>query len=158
MKKADVIAASGTLTGMQIAALCYRRDRRGKISILLITSRDTGRWVLPKGWPIKGMDAAEAAAREAFEEAGVEGKVGTDCAGVYTYDKLLTGDTGLPVMVAVYPLKIARLARNFPEKGQRKLKWFRRSKAATCVDEPDLAAILAAFDPRRLPENRRAGT
>lgn len=145
MTKADVIAASGELVGMQVAALCYRRNRQDKTEVLLITSRDTGRWVLPKGWPIKGLTPSEAAAREAFEEAGVEGRVGAEPLGLFSYTKTFAAKEGIPVIVSVFPLAVRRLVEDFPEKGQRQLEWFSPKKAAGKVAEPDLAAILEAF-------------
>ncbi len=145
MKKADLIEASGEVVGMQNAALCYRRDKRGKTEVLLITSRDTGRWVLPKGWPIKGLTPPEAAAREAFEEAGVEGRVGTEPLGVFPYDKDAHSTEGVPVLVTVFPLAVRRLVKDFPEKGQRRLEWFSPKKASKKVDEPELSAILESF-------------
>ena len=146
MKKADILTASGDVVGMQYAAICYRKDRRGKIEVLLITSRDSGRWVTPKGWPIKGTTAAETAKQEAFEEAGVQGKVRDVCIGLYSYDKCFGPKRDLPIMVAVYPLKVTKLLSDYPEKGQRRRKWFSLKKAADKVDEPELAEILRQFD------------
>lgn len=140
-------ASQADLTSTQYAALCYRRDETGKIRVLLITSRDTGRWVLPKGWPIAGKSAASSAAQEAFEEAGVQGVVGDHCIGVYSYGKVLGSRKIIPCVVAIYPLLVTNLKSSFPEKGQRKLKWFKPQVAATKVAEPELAVILAAFDP-----------
>lgn len=134
----------------QLAALCWRMNR-GRVEVLLITSRDTGRWVVPKGWPMVGRSGAEAAAREAWEEAGVEGAVGAEALGYFGYDKMLkTG--ALPLMVAVYPLRVARLADRFPERKQRRRKWFTADKAARKVAEPELRALLAAVgaDPSLL--------
>lgn len=133
----------------QYAALCYRTDANGKTRVLLITSRDTGRWVLPKGWPVAGLSAPGSAAREAYEEAGVEGAVGDDCIGVYSYGKVLGPKKIVPCIVAVYPLLVTNLSARFPEKGQRQLRWFKPRAAAGKVAEPELAALLAAFHPAR---------
>lgn len=156
MKKADIAAASDTMVGMQVAALCHRRNRRGRVEILLITSRDTGRWVLAKGWPIKGLTAAGAAAREAFEEAGATGEIDSDCLGVFPYAKLLEPENELPVMVAVYALEVAELADRYPEKGQRRRKWLRPKKAAQMVAEPELAALIGAFGLARKARGKTA--
>lgn len=131
----------------QCAALCYQQDAAGKTRILLITSRDTGRWVVPKGWQVAGKSAADSAAQEAFEEAGVEGVVSDHCIGIYSYGKVLGSKRIIPCVVAVYPLRVTDLKSDFPEKGQRRLKWFKPQIAATKVAEPDLSAILASFDP-----------
>jgi len=128
----------------QYAALCYRTDH-GKREILLITSRDTGRWVLPKGWPIKGLTPAESAAREAWEEAGVCGKPGKKCAGLYSYDKALGPEKAVHCVVSVYPIKVEKLRDNFPEAGQRKRKWFSPKKAARNVAEPELSRLLLSL-------------
>lgn len=131
---------------VQTAALCYRVTTRGKTEVLLITSRETGRWVLPKGWPMAGKTAQEAAAREAYEEAGVEGEVAGHCLGFYSYRKLLADGVEQPCVVSVFPLRVRRLVTRFPERGQRRLKWFAARKAALKVAEPDLAELLAGFD------------
>lgn len=137
--------------GTQYAALCFRTSRKGKVEVLLITSRDTGRWVIPKGWPIASSDAPGGAAQEAWEEAGVKGTVAGPCVGLYSYDKV-TGDGGLlPTVVAVFPIRVTKLADRYPERGDRRRKWFSPAKAAARVAEPELAALIAGFDPATLP-------
>ncbi|MEN9850080.1 MAG: hypothetical protein RL128_243, partial [Pseudomonadota bacterium] len=74
MDGADATADRTMVARTQYGALCWRMHR-GKVEVLLITSRDTGRWVIPKGWPIDGLAPAQTAAREAWEEAGVEGDI-----------------------------------------------------------------------------------
>ncbi len=88
---------------------------------------------------------AQAAAREAFEEAGVEGKVNQKCLGIYSYTKDLAGDE-LPCVVAVFPLKVKRIHAIFPEKGKRKRKWLSRKKAAELVDNPELGQLIKGFE------------
>lgn len=134
---------------VQFAALCYRRIKSG-CEILLITSRERGRWVVPKGWPIEGMGPGGSAEQEAWEEAGVKGKLRGHCIGFFNYDKVLETGTDLPVAVAVYAIEVKRLADDFPEKGQRKRKWFSPKKAASRVNEPQLKKILRKFDPKKL--------
>lgn len=118
---------------------------------MLITSRDSGRWVIPKGWPIKGLTPDQAAAREAWEEAGVQGAPLPHCIGLFSYEKI--GNRALAVpdsrscLVAVYPLEVAHLHDDFPEKTQRRRKWFAPAKAARKVAEAELQALLAAFAP-----------
>ncbi|MEP3299051.1 MAG: NUDIX hydrolase [Pseudoruegeria sp.] len=132
----------------QFAALCYR-VKNGKVEVLMVTSRGTGRWIIPKGWPMDGQTPAAAAATEAFEEAGVDGRVKDMCLGIYSYQKDI-GDDALPCVVAVFPVKVKRLHDNFPEAKERKRKWFSRKKAAARVKESELAQIIQNFDPRRL--------
>jgi len=129
----------------QFAALCYKKAH-GRVRVLLVTSRDTGRWVLPKGWPIAGLRPPECAEAEAWEEAGVRGKVENDCVGVFTYVKELDTGVGLPTVVAVFPLKVESLEDTFPESGQRERQWVTQKRAAKLVDEPDLSDLLLRFD------------
>ena len=132
----------------QCGALCWRLHR-GHVEVLLITSRDTGRWIIPKGWPHDGKTAAGAAAQEAWEEAGVEGLVTEAPLGLYSYDKMLKPGTALPCIVTVFALRVARLRRRFPERRERRRKWFDAAKAARKVAEPELRALLieVAEDP-----------
>lgn len=130
----------------QVAALCYRLRHR-RVEILMVTSRDTGRWVLPKGWPMAGRGPADSAAREAFEEAGAMGKVSTLPLGSYGYDKRLGEGFALPCRVSVYPLAVRRLVDDFPERRQRVRRWMSPREAADRVAEPELAALLEAFVP-----------
>lgn len=133
----------------QFAALCYR-IRKDKPEILLITTRGTGRWIIPKGWPMEGKSPAKAAAREAWEEAGVKGKVKKDSIGHFTYSKM-TGPRAITECVAlVYPLEVKSIENDFPEQGQRRRKWLSREKAAARVKEPELARLIRDFRPRKL--------
>jgi 8-oxo-dGTP pyrophosphatase MutT (NUDIX family) len=129
----------------QVAALPWRK-RDKSIEILLVTSRGTGRWVLPKGWIEPGdEEPAEAAAREALEEAGVIGDISKSGLGFYTYSKLLDGGPSISVRVRVYPLEVKRELKQFKEAGQRVLEWFPALEAADAVKEQGLAAIISAF-------------
>lgn len=123
---------------IQVGALCL--DDRGRV--LLITSRSTGRWVIPKGWPMEGRSLPGAAAREAWEEAGVIGRVDRAEIGRYTYLKQQDQGYALPVEVSVFPLRVSKLADNFPESKVRRRQWFDPSEAARLVAEPGLARIL----------------
>lgn len=133
----------------QFAALCYRIER-GKPEILLVTTRGSGRWIAPKGWPMDGKTPAESAAQEAWEEAGVVGEAHDQCLGLYSYNKTMGRGVGLPCVAMVYPVLVKTLGSDFPEKGQRQRKWFSPKKAAARVQEPELARILRDFDVRVL--------
>lgn len=133
----------------QFAALCYRLVR-GKPQVLLVTSRGTKRWILPKGWPIKGASPAEAARQEAWEEAGVVGRAGETCLGLYSYLKMLDDGAWVPCVAMVHPVRVKSLSSRFPEKGERKRKWLTPKKAAARVAEPELARLLQRFDPSTL--------
>lgn len=145
----DKIAAQGVDAGgakLQYGALCWRRGETG-IEVLLITSRDTGRWVIPKGWPMPGLSPEAAAAQEAWEEAGVSGAMNPLCIGRYGYQKCVTLNSTVPCAVAVYGLRVDKLAKTFPEMKERQRKWFPLDEAATLVAEPDLSMIISAFLP-----------
>lgn len=136
----------------QFAALCYR-VRNKKVQVLLVTSRRSGRWIMPKGWPINNKTPFESAAQEAWEEAGVVGRADSRPLGLYSYVKVVgddedDADVGLPVVAMVYAVKVKTLMADYPEAGQRKRKWVSRKKAAAMVGEPELARILRDFDPR----------
>lgn len=131
---------------MQYGALCWRRARSG-LEVLLITSRDTGRWVIPKGWPMPGLAPEAAAAQEAWEEAGAQGEVNPLCIGRYGYQKCFAAEAQVPCAVAVYGMKVTELADSFPEAAQRHRRWFPAGMAATLVNEPDLAGLIGRFVP-----------
>lgn len=132
----------------QFAALCYRYKNE-KLKICIITSRKTKRWILPKGWPMHKMTPAQAAATEAWEEAGLKGRAIDRCLGVYAYVKPLTRGTA-PVIVMVYPLAVDDIAKDWPEAHQRKRKWLSPKKAARRLAEPELRRIVGSFDPQKL--------
>jgi 8-oxo-dGTP pyrophosphatase MutT (NUDIX family) len=133
-------------TRKQVAALCLRGGL-GARKMLLITSRDTGRWVLPKGWPIDGLADHEAAAQEAWEEAGARcTTVASEPIGAYRYEKRLKDGKTTPVEAAVYLAEVAELARRYPEAKQRKRHWFSPREAARLVDEPTLRGLLRHLD------------
>ncbi|WP_299502714.1 NUDIX hydrolase [uncultured Roseobacter sp.] len=136
----------------QFAALCYR-VRKGKIQVLMITSRGTQRWIVPKGWPMDGRTPAESAMQEAWEEAGVRGKSDGRCLGIYSFSKDADDLGALPCLAMVYAVEVEHLADEFPEAGQRKRSWMSRKKAARLVEEPELASILRDFDPRTATGN-----
>jgi 8-oxo-dGTP pyrophosphatase MutT (NUDIX family) len=128
---------------LQYAALPYRAHEG--LEFLLITSRETGRWVLPKGWPMKGKKPHACAALEAFEEAGVKGKIGKRAVGCYRYVKRLPKDAAVACSVDVYPLIVERQMKRWPEQDQRSFGWFSACEAASLVDEDELAILIESF-------------
>lgn len=128
----------------QLGALCWRR-RKGRLEILLVTSRESKRWILPKGWPMPGLADFNAARREAFEEAGVEGRMRRRPLGRFTYDKRGPGGR-LLVSITVYILAVRRELRNWPEKNSRQRAWFAPADAARLVAEAGLKRLLLSFD------------
>ena len=128
---------------LQFAALPYRFD--DDLEILLVTSRDTGRWVIPKGWPMKGRKPHQAAAQEALEEAGVEGVITEEPIGGYQYKKRLGNGAELQCTVDVYSLEVERQRKRWPEQHQRTAHWFTPEEAAEAVHEPDLQELILSF-------------
>ncbi len=128
---------------VQCAALPYRLA--GGLMVLLQTSRDTGRWVLPKGWPTKGEKPYSAAKREALEEAGVVGPVGKRSIGTFHYPKRLADGGTVTCEVHVYPLAVESQRKRWPERGERTQQWFTPDEAAHVVQEPELGALLRSF-------------
>lgn len=131
----------------QFAALCYR-VRDGKIQIFLISSRGAKRWIVPKGWPMNAKTPGAAALQEAWEEAGVRGRIVGGCLGVFSYEKELEDGEKLPVVALLYAVEVKSVATEYPEAGQRQRKWVSRKKAMKLVKEPELARMIRDFDPR----------
>jgi 8-oxo-dGTP pyrophosphatase MutT (NUDIX family) len=127
----------------QIAALPLRRVAN-RTEVLLVTSRDTGRWVVPKGWPWRNVPDHEAAAGEAWEEAGVRGRVKPKSIGDFTYAKRRDSKSFL-VKVFVFVLEVKEVASSWPERGERRRRWFTAAKAAEAVDEAGLKEILLSL-------------
>ncbi|MFD1197178.1 NUDIX hydrolase [Brucella gallinifaecis] len=138
-----ILTPSGRL--QQVAALVYRYHF-GELQILVITSRGTGRWIIPKGWPQIGRTLAQTAAREAYEEAGVRGEVSPHPIGSFDYSKNdLPRECINHFTVAVYALLCVERAKDWPEREQRICEWVSPSQAAKRVDEDDLKDILLNF-------------
>lgn len=129
----------------QYAALCYRVDPIHGLQVLLLTSRETRRWVIPKGWPMKGKKAHAVAEREAYEEAGVRGTAEKQALGHFGYLKKLKNGLKVPVRVQVHPLKVENMVEDFKEKGVRDLEWVGCHTAASRVQEPELRNLILAF-------------
>ena len=128
----------------QVAALPYRRRSDGSIEVLLVTTRGTGQWMVPKGWPMPGKSWPEAAAQEAWEEAGVRGAPSKRELGRFQHEKSnwLTGT--VDCIVAVFPLAVSEELTSWPERGERTRSWFGLEEAAAKVQSSGLAGIIAA--------------
>jgi 8-oxo-dGTP pyrophosphatase MutT (NUDIX family) len=135
--------------GIQYGALPYRVQADAMLEVLLITSRETKRWIIPKGWPIDGLEPGEAAAREAYEEAGVRGRVESSL-GNYTYVKRSSGRrASYPCEVEVFPLAVRRQSKNWPEARERRAQWCSLAEAASLVSDDGLRDLLHAFESRK---------
>jgi 8-oxo-dGTP pyrophosphatase MutT (NUDIX family) len=155
------LACNGGRTGLprqrwyieQSAALPYRWSRAG-LEVMLVTSRTTRRWVLPKGSVGNGLTAYEAAVLEAYEEAGVDGRIGRSCIGVYGYTKR-NEKKQKRCLVKVFPLQVACVLPDWPERRQRRRQWVSFRMAVARVQEASLRKILVGFERRQL--RRRPG-
>ncbi|WP_438754004.1 NUDIX hydrolase [Pararhizobium sp. O133] len=133
----------------QVAALCFRFTQKpGEIEVLVVTSRESGRWVIPKGWPMKNKALYEAAAIEAEQEAGVRGPVRKKAVGSYTYLKTLETGAVVPCIVDVFQIEARETADKFKEKGQRRSAWVSPDEAARRVREVELKSLIIEFAPR----------
>lgn len=135
----------------QIAVLPWRTETPAvdaPISILLITSRGTGRWVVPKGNPVAGLSPHAAAEREAREEAGVIGSVCPTPIGSYRYRKRRSSGASVWAEVDVFPFAVTEELESWDEQHQRQRQWFSLAEAAARVDEDDLRALIRSFGAR----------
>lgn len=140
---------------VQHGALPYRIGPDGAVQILLVTSRQTRRWIIPKGWPIKALKPSKSAAREAFEEAGVRGIVGSKAIGSFVYDKGLEDGVSVSCEVGVFPLKVERQHKTWPEAHERETRWVAPEEALDLLDDRGLRDVVAAF-VRRLEARKAA--
>jgi 8-oxo-dGTP pyrophosphatase MutT (NUDIX family) len=112
---------------------------------MLVTSRRTRRWIIPKGWPKPGMSSHATAAREAFEEAGVVGKVRKRSIGSFPYVKVLPRGATASCRVQVFPLRVTRQYKKWPEKRERKIVWYAPAEAMKLVADRPLRLIIRKF-------------
>lgn len=131
----------------QVAALPWRRRGPDGLEILLVTSRETRRWVTPKGGRMAGRTDAWSAAQEALEEAGVEGVVSEAPIGTFRYLKVLKRRAPRWCVVAVHALEVRVEHPVWQEQAERERVWVSRDEAVRRVDEPDLKALIGAFEP-----------
>ena len=144
-------------TEKQIAALPIQWDEKGRMRVLMVTSRGTGRWVMPKGWLMDGKKPWHAAEIEALEEAGAVGFIGSDPLGEYGYEKDMGDGKSIPIRVCIYPMIVDQLKKHWKERSDRTRRWFSAKGAAKRVDEPELRDMLLSLanKPRKKPAIRQ---
>ncbi|MBB3938173.1 NUDIX hydrolase [Aureimonas phyllosphaerae] len=135
------IAIESDRRAYQVAAMPIRMNEEHRAEICLVTSRSTGRWIIPKGWPMKRLPDPEAARIEAKEEAGVVGIAFPDDVGSYTYWRRTRIDFRL-TRVDVYALKVKRQKKRWKERDQRTVRWVSLLEAADLVLEPELSTLM----------------
>jgi 8-oxo-dGTP pyrophosphatase MutT (NUDIX family) len=133
----------------QVAALPIRREPDGSVRVLLVTSRETKRWVIPKGWPWPDCEDCEAAAQEAREEAGVLGGIQPQPLGSFIYEKRRSSGPEL-VRADVYVIEVAPLLDSWPEQAERERAWFSLQHAADAVSDHELRELLRGFELDRI--------
>jgi 8-oxo-dGTP pyrophosphatase MutT (NUDIX family) len=132
------------MPAVQYGALPWRRTADG-VEILLVTTRNTRRWIVPKGWPDDGRTPQECAAQEAYEEAGVTGAVSDEAIGVFSHKKQLKSGQVITCRIRVYGMEVSEVAGDWPEKSAREMKWCPVADALMLVDDPSLRRVIAKF-------------
>lgn len=147
----DLLRHKVTEPADQVAALPLRREDDGGLRVLMVTSRDTGRWVMPKGWTEQGMTYAQAASLEALEEAGAVGPIAEQALGEFRYLKRLEDGKFVECRVHLFPMLVEKLNPDWKERDQRSRRWFTLPESADAVDEPELSALLRGLseDPAK---------
>jgi 8-oxo-dGTP pyrophosphatase MutT (NUDIX family) len=140
-----------TAKRVQYAALPYRMNDRTQPEVMLVTSRETRRWIIPKGWPHMGKAPHRSAAREAFEEAGVVGAVSRQSVGSFSYEKRLKKGGVVACEVLVFALEVKRQSKEWPEKRERKVRWLSAKVAAKTVQDRELGKIIRRLARRSRP-------
>jgi len=139
-------ARTETSETRQVAALPWRQGESG-VEVMMITSRETRRWVIPKGGRMVGKTDPQAAAQEAYEEAGVQGEILDTPIGHFRYGKRLKTGVVQACAVTVYPLEVLIQLGAWPEDLQRERRWMPQGEAAEAVHEDDLAQLIRDFRP-----------
>ena len=132
---------------LQTGALPWRIAGGSKPEVMLVTGRRSGRWMIPKGWPMLGKSLADAAAQEAFEEAGISGTIDADPLGSFHHKKRSLFGT-VDVEILVHLLAVEKELTEWPERGQRERMWFSVKEAASVVDSDDLGELIARVGKR----------
>lgn len=141
----------------QYGVLPWRFSNDGRLQILLITSLKTRRWIIPKGWPMKGRPPFMTAAMEAFEEAGIIGDISLSELVDYRYDKILKDGTALPCLVTLFGFRVRGTLTHWKEGARRTRRWFDVEDAAELIDDDELADFVATLveNPGILTESDR---
>jgi len=142
-KSLGAAAAAAEQERLQYGALPWRWGEDG-LEIMLVSSRDTRRWIIPKGWPMAGRSGMAAAAIEAMEEAGLLGVISEEPIGHFHYAKRLSRRVDL-CRVEVFALRVVRQRHHWPEKHERVTRWYPVAKAIERVSDPELRDLIASF-------------
>jgi 8-oxo-dGTP pyrophosphatase MutT (NUDIX family) len=138
------VGNSASRVNVQYAVLPWRGSK-GAIEILLITTRNTRRWIVPKGWPVDGLTPAQSAAQEALEEAGIEGEVADEPLGSFRHDKETKSGETVLCTVHVFPMEVTGQRQSWPEKHLREIHWCSVEEALARVKHPTLRRLILKF-------------
>jgi 8-oxo-dGTP pyrophosphatase MutT (NUDIX family) len=150
----------------QVAAVCYRVKSSG-IEFLLVRT-NSGHWIFPKGKAEPGLTYAQAAALEAYEEAGVHGRMEELSFARYVRrkrrnlrDSAKTSrrSSQTELIVQAHLCEVSRLEP--PQEANRNPTWFSAEKAKRRLQEdrtPDFGAELARVVDRAVARVRRLHT
>jgi 8-oxo-dGTP pyrophosphatase MutT (NUDIX family) len=142
---------------VQYGVLPYRFTETNSLEVLLVTTRQTRRWIIPKGWPIKGLKPPKSAAREAYEEAGIRGTVGAKSIGAFSYEKGIDANGGtVPCEVRVFPMIVKRQLSTWPEAHEREAQWFESAKALSAIKEKGLRQLIELLVQRMIAKKPHA--
>ena len=131
---------------VQYGVLPYQFTETNSLEVLLVTTRQTRRWIIPKGWPIKGLKPSKSAAREAYEETGIRGTVGAKAIGVFSFKKSLDANgVAVPCEVRVFPMIVKRQLDTWPEANEREARWFQPAKALSALKDKGLCELIEPF-------------
>lgn len=125
----------------QAGVVPYRINKKGRIQVLLVTSRNHDRWVFPKGTIEKNETPAQCALREAGEEAGIFGEIESACLGRYRYDKF-----GSPREVDIFLMRVDEVHDAWPEDHQRDRDWFTLEEAASQMIDSEMTRIVSHLE------------
>jgi 8-oxo-dGTP pyrophosphatase MutT (NUDIX family) len=137
--------AEGGDLPVRAGALPWRCTKAGDLEFLLVTSRSSQRWIIPKGRLMAGKSLAQAAAQEAYEEAGVRGKIDARSPGSFEHVKQSAIGGSVTVIVHVYPLAVERQLKSWPEEAQRSRRWFGHSEVLEVVQSEGLISVIRRF-------------
>ena len=141
---------------IQTGALPWRMGPKKRIEVLLVTGRRSRRWTIPKGWPMSGKSLAEAAAVEAFEEAGVKGKIDPEPLGSFDHTKQRVPFGSVDVTILVHSMNVEQELPKWPEIGQRRRKWFSVEEAAEKVESEQLRSLIIQSAERTFTGKRKS--
>jgi 8-oxo-dGTP pyrophosphatase MutT (NUDIX family) len=136
------MAKSNRSGDVQYGMLPYRITADGEVEVMLLTSRGTGRWVIPKGWPMIGKKPRVVAMTEARQEAGISGIVGRRPIGSFPYCKTMEDGEGRLCKCIVFLMRVTRERLSWREQAQRRRAWFPHDLAANLVEEGALVVMI----------------